>query len=78
MDRLIHLSLLFEVPVKELAGDQAGLCDLQENADPEREAEQQRKDSLLLFLKLLAVGMVIFLGVLINMVWFRFMNRFVG
>lgn len=76
LDRLIHLSMLFEVPLAELAGEQAGEYDLELSSNPKKDREKRRKDRVLLVLKLLAVGIMILMAILVNMVWFRFLQRF--
>ena len=76
LDRLIHLSMLFEIPLGELAGEQAGEYDLELSTNPRKDREKRRKDRILLALKLLAVGIMILMGILVNMVWFRFLQRF--
>lgn len=78
IDRLVHMSLLFEIPLQELAGDQAGVCDLQQQPDPKREAAKQKKDRFLMIVKCAGVCLVILLAVIVNLVWLRFMRRFIG
>ena len=76
LDQAIHLSMLFEIPLTELLGDQAGAYELEGGKDPVRERQKRRKDRILLGLKLLAVGLMILIAVLINLVWLRFLRRF--
>ena len=76
LDRVIHLSMLFEIPLTELLGDQAGAYDLEGREDPFRDRQKRRKEKILLGLKLLAVGIMLLIAVLINLVWFRFLHRF--
>ena len=78
LDQLIHLSMIFEVSLSELMGDQAGAYDLQQETDPKREAEKRKKDRILLGFKLLGVLIFILICVLVNMIWFRFLFRFTG
>ena len=73
LDQVIHLSMLFEIPVSELIGEHAAEYDLEEQTDPKREAEKRRKDRVLYAIKMTLVLIVILLGVLINMVWIRFL-----
>ena len=73
LDRLIHISMIFEVPLQDLLGDQAGVYDLKDQTDPGREAEKRKKDRLLLGLKIFGLLLVLLLGILVNMVWLRFL-----
>ena len=76
LDQLIHISMLFEIPLSELAGEQTGEYDLDLAVNPRKDREKRRKDRILLALKLLAVGIMILMAILVNMVWFRFLQRF--
>ena len=76
LDRVIHLSMLFEIPLTELLGDQAGAYDLEGREDPIRDRQKRRKEIILLGFKLLAVGIMLLIAVLINLIWFRFLHRF--
>ena len=78
LDQLIHLSMIFEVPLEELLGDQAGEYDLEPETNPRREEEKRRKDRMLFGVKLLGVFIFILLCVLVNMIWFRFLFRLTG
>ena len=75
-DRLIHLSLVFEVPLSFLTGDQTSRYDLSFQTDPHREAEKRKKEKLLLSVKLLGLIIAILLAIIVNMVWLRFLGRF--
>ena len=73
LDRLIHLSMIFEIPLRDLMGDQAGEYDLNDQLNPAKEEEKRRKDRILLGLKILGLLLVLIMGILINMVWIRFL-----
>lgn len=76
LDRLIHLSMLFEIPLTELAGEQLREYELDGVELPEKLREKRRKDRILLCFKLLAVAILILMGIIVNMVWIKFLLRF--
>ena len=43
LDRLIHLSILFEVPLRELAGESIQEYELSEKQNPRKEAERRKR-----------------------------------
>ena len=77
LDQLIHLSMLFEISLSDLLGEQVREYDMEEQTDPKKEKEKQKKDKILLAVKLLLLLAVLLLGVLVNMVWFRFLLRMI-
>ncbi len=74
MDRLIHLSLLFEVPLEELTGKPD--C-YEQKTDSGTPAGKSGKERVVLLLKCLLVVVLILLGILINKVWLRFLLRLI-
>lgn len=72
MDRLLHLCLIFEIPLEELTGKASRELGMQ----PGEEIKKLRKDRLLLTVKVLGVLLAVLTGILINMVWLRFLFRF--
>ena len=75
LDRLIHISMIFEVPLESLLEGLTGIYDLEEKEDPVRAAQKRRKDRILLGLKLFGVLLVILLAVIVNLIWLRFWLR---
>ena len=74
-DRLLHLSLLFEVSVEELTGKREEQL---QKPDPREERQKKKKDRCLKLLKLLAAAIILLIGVIINLVWVRFLFRIIG
>ena len=76
MDRLIHLSQIFEIPLEELVGEEKFL--LGRESPGEKQRQPKKTPAAGLILRLLLIGMVIALGIAAHVVWFRYLIRMTG